>query len=520
MRTDTPALNKALHYLAARIQRARVARDPQLPPIRQLAAEAGVSYVSMWKAVRRLADDGRIVTNHRTGVRLPASVAPSRSPPRGVPGPPRRRSKWERIRTRIESDILSGRHPPGVTLPPLKELSRLYGTCYTTLRKALDRLVDEGWVTTVRRGYRVASNGTRGRRGTVVLLACGSSDGRPGLPTNRSQEHFRALESECARNGVTLRVVSCDALGNTLHVPADIAPAFAGRPGGDEILGVLVWTVGMSSGESVSRVMRRCVFLQKPLAILDETGSVPVPLQSNPSVRVFSLAASAHAGRRVGTFLLRLGHREVVFVSPVQAMGWSRNRLDGLVSAFADAGLPGGVRALIAPGGYRPRPQSAAELRIEQLLARLPEPRRDDDAMFARAVRAARETMRGAIDAEIVHGRLIALLDRNRQARSATAWVAVTDGFALDCIDYLRGKGIRVPEDISVVGFDDTHEAFRHGLTSYNFNGPAVMHAMVASVLAPDASYGRGGRTDPVEVDGFVTVRRTTASRPGGLDGA
>lgn len=513
MRTDSPALEKALRYLADQMHGARADRNARLPPIRRLASEAGVSYVSMWKAVRQLADEGRLVTNHRTGVRVAAPAPTSDRADRQAVIHPPARTKWQRVRTRIEADILNGVHTPGTALPPPKELSRLYGACHATLRRALDQLVDEHWLTPNRRTYRVSSAMSPRLPGTVVLLARGSSDGRPALPTNRSQDHFRALESECARNGVALRVVSCDALGNILHVPADIAPAFSTQPGGKAILGTLVWTIALSSVEGVSRAVRRCLRLDKPLAILDETGSAPPPSAGDSRVRVFSLAASAHAGRRVGTFLLQQGHREVVFVSPVHSMAWSRNRLDGVVSAFADAGLGGGVRALTAPGSHHPRPQSAAEIRVEQLLTRLPQPHADDDLMFARAVRLARGTLESAVSSEIAHGRLIQLLDRNPWARSAGAWAVVADGFAVDCVDYLRGKGVRVPEDISVIGFDDTHEAFLHGLTSYNFNGQALMHAMVGHVLAPRTAGGLARRDKPIEVDGFITVRRTTAPR-------
>ncbi|MBD3239533.1 MAG: GntR family transcriptional regulator [Chitinivibrionales bacterium] len=511
VRVESPAVNKALRFLDDRVHRAAANHDPRLPPIRQLASEAGVSYVSMWKAVRALAERGRLVTNHRTGVRLPLPSQPPEQSPRPLSEERRSpRTKWERVCRRLQADILNGVYAPGAIFPAPKELSRQYGVCHATLRKALDRLVDERWLQVNRRGYRVPSSEAPRHHGAIALVARGSSDGRPSLPTNRSQDHLRALESECARNGVALRVVSCDPLGNILHVPADIAPAFAAQPVAGGVLGTLVWTVGMASAAGVTKLIRRCMRIGTPLAILDESGEWPLPPMSDPRVRGFTVAASAHAGRRVGTFLLRLGHREVAFVSPVHSMAWSRNRLEGLVSAFADAGFADGVRVLTAPGSFRPRPESVTERRMEQLLTRLPEPRPDDDAMFSRAIRFARETMEDAIRAEIAHGRLIGLLDRHRAARTATAWVVVCDGFALDCIDYLRERGIRVPEDISVVGFDDTHEAFRHGLTSYNFNGQALMHAMVGHVLARHESVRRRHR-ESVEIDGFINTRRTTA---------
>jgi DNA-binding LacI/PurR family transcriptional regulator len=88
--------------------------------------------------------------------------------------------------------------------------------------------------------------------------------------------------------------------------------------------------------------------------------------------------------------------------------------------------------------------------------------------------------------------------------------VADSDGFALDALAFLAARGVRVPQDISVVGFDDSLEASFYRLSSYNFNGAAVAEAMLAHVMAPSRA---PGPSQAAEIEGSVTERATTARR-------
>ena len=65
---------------------------------------------------------------------------------------------------------------------------------------------------------------------------------------------------------------------------------------------------------------------------------------------------------------------------------------------------------------------------------------------------------------------------------------------------------VRVPQKISVMGFDDTHAAAAARLTSYNFNPAGLARALIGQIIRPDA-----GLSAPREVEGFINVRDTTA---------
>jgi DNA-binding LacI/PurR family transcriptional regulator len=108
---------------------------------------------------------------------------------------------------------------------------------------------------------------------------------------------------------------------------------------------------------------------------------------------------------------------------------------------------------------------------------------------------------------------LFSMLDTLLPRSGFTAWAGDSDGTCLSCLDYLQIKGVPVPDALSIVGFDDSFEAFLRRLTTYNFNGAAYMRAMLAHVLRPHdsgASREPGGFTT---IPGYV-VERWSAGPP------
>jgi LacI family transcriptional regulator len=116
----------------------------------------------------------------------------------------------------------------------------------------------------------------------------------------------------------------------------------------------------------------------------------------------------AKAGYLAGRHLRELGHRRVVVIADLPA---HRIRVDGLRRAFAEDGID------VA-----------------------------DDCVFS------------AVGANPESGHEAALLALDRAER-ATAVFASTDSIALGVMQAVRQLGLRVPEDVSVVGIDDIPQA-------------------------------------------------------------
>lgn len=432
MQRSRPRREYAELYLRQYLAASDVAR---VPSVQQCARDAGVSYVTMWKAARSLRDSGELAT-------IPAAPTVMGSTPR-----------WEVFRQRLIGDIVSGRHAAGAEIG-VKQMRGEYGVCYRTAAKALAWLETHGWLVRERRHYRVRSVRTGGSGATVVLLSTVDRTRSVETLTPRLRELVRACEIHCSRMRLGLEHVSLPRVRTVGSMRA------LSIPSGDDIAGYLVW-MGDIGAESLRELLSRLAAVGKPVSVLDEVGDIAHERPSVPGAAIgyFSMANSINAGMAMGRHLLGLGHRSVGFVSVSRGQMWSDNRREGVAQALRAAGHAGAVRSY--------------ELRRHSASAELP------------------EVLRGALDKGDI-----------------SALVMETDTMAIECMTWLAQHGVVPGRELSVAGFDDTPEAFIHGLTSYNFNSEETIHAMLAHLAGRRAPLRAPGAS--IEVEGFVTPRGST----------
>jgi DNA-binding LacI/PurR family transcriptional regulator len=100
-------------------------------------------------------------------------------------------------------------------------------------------------------------------------------------------------------------------------------------------------------------------------------------------------------------------------------------------------------------------------------------------------------------------------------ATSATGVVAYNDEVAVGVINRLADRGLRVPEDRSVVGFDDTQlaEMVMPRLTTVRIPAAAAGAAAVGLLL--DVVGGReSAARGPLQLQGELVVRASTGPAP------
>ncbi|VEG74685.1 LacI family DNA-binding transcriptional regulator [Actinomyces slackii] len=211
---------------------------------------------------------------------------------------------------------------------------------------------------------------------------------------------------------------------------------------------VVVMQGGMDPAQE-DRSLRDLVALRPDGVVLagyaGSTGALRAALHSLPVVCVTRDVPEAGvdsvvgdddaAAREVTERLIALGHRRIAHV-PLPASIPYEDRARSYAATMRDHGL----EPLLIP---------------------------TDQVSSASAARAVRE----AIDASLRAGEPL-----------PTALFCGNDVLALGALDAVRERGLRVPEDISIVGFDDTEIAGRLGLSSVNQHS-RELGRLAASIL-------------------------------------
>jgi len=257
------------------------------------------------------------------------------------------------------------------------------------------------------------------------------------------------------------------------------------------------------------RVVADLALCGVPLAVIDEDAAADLgELPAGHRAKVIALAYGATCGETVGRMLAQLGHRRVAYVTAWEDAAWSQGRHAGMLRALRTQDNEQPVRLIPIRAGMADDRGSGSQ------------PLTGGAGRMLRAMHRHRPLQRGLLWPEQQIERLMESYAPWQDTRSRlselladssiTAWVADNDMTALACLSFLESRRVKVPERISVVGFDDCNCALVNNLTSYNFNCRSAMLAALHHLLSPPA--GRTGHGVPgrVEIEGFVAQRLST----------
>lgn len=276
----------------------------------------------------------------------------------------------------------------------------------------------EGQAVTVRQVARRAGVSTA----TVSRALSGSGPVSPGA-AERVRSASRALGYEPNRIARSLRVRRTRLAG--VLIPDIQNPFFTAVVRGvEDVLQAEGWTLLLgNSDDHADRESRSLATLRAEGA----AGVVLVPGQEGSAYRSLLgrglvlvaidrspegldvdrvTVANVEGARRAVAHLLALGHRRVGLVGGPRGLSTSADRRRGYDAALAAAGVRR-LASLVEEGDFRPRGGRAA---AERLLSREPRP---------------------------------------------TALFVTNDLMTLGAYEALRARGLRVPQDVAVVGFDD-----------------------------------------------------------------
>ncbi len=508
-----PAVSRARAYVETIAADMRRQHRERLPTVTKLSRLAGVSRVSMLSALHELRDRGLVRIESGRGVFVVTAGDPALDAAQtDALGHAWSAHKWARATEALRRDILAGKYQPESRLPPTKQLTALYGVSYRTLRKAIGPLVSVGLLRHEGLRYVVRRHGQSASRNLVLVLARETSGTQVG--GDETLERVRTVEQVCSAMRLDVSFAFYNFEGEDMKV--------ANRPNGvalsaeenERLMGTIVVTPGIR----VALLRQDLALLRglgRPISVLDEDGNMAERLGSvgDTRTRYFRLGTGTRSGYEMGLYLLQTGHRRVAYLSPLHENNWSRRRLDGLRQALSDAGAPppsehtGEVYPL-----YEHRDLfRAAPVLVEAIQGSVPQPWEFHDI----AVDAVEELVRdNRLDSmfrnafkRLLQKEVLLPLMEEALTSEATAWVAANDRVAEMCLNFLTSRGISVPGEVSLLGFDDSVTAFVRKITSYGFDRRGLYHTMVEHLVRPTAM---GPRRRVFDAEGAVRARDTS----------
>jgi len=471
----TPGLDKALSFLD------NLSADPPVCSVRRLAREAGVSYVTMWKAMRR---------RSAAAGKHPKAVAPTTSATSGADKPAITASgkerAWMRIASRIQEDLLQNRLPRHEVLPQVKELCARYDAGFRVMQSALAHLCDRGLLQRTGRRYHAAVRSpAASAQLTIAVLIFVWYEGPLVIPEAYDREFLPDFEAECMRRNVRFEIVRYVLLQDEHRTACydDYTPLSLEKRSDYAGFLVPIWSPYCQSNDLFARLQAT----GKPVAIIDEIGGWKPPSFQTGNTNALVVRARSYAagGREAARDLIAGGHRRIAFFSPFHSDVWSQECLASMEAAASEAGCGGAIVPFVRQGSQATNEYLDAALArgvwdplragYSKLKPSLPGAYREQLEPYF--LLSLRDQLSFAEHRRQVYGFFSkALSDKN-----ITCWVGADQDTALFAHEFQIARKRTIP----LVGFGNSLALTTQRIASWNFNAPAAAGAALEHLLYP-----------------------------------
>lgn len=495
--------------IAEMIAEGRVAESERIPTMRVLAVTLETDKNTVSRAVGLLKEKGLVVSRTgRGGGTFVCSGARQAAARFRVASDRSRGTVYTRLLRRLTEEIEGGEVRGIGVRGGFAELCDAYAVSAPTMRKALRALTEEGLLVRRAGGYSMPRS-RRSPSGDLVFVRGGFRVGDFARLNDRHTALVDGIERYAGQSGIGLKTVVYRRIEGSLFA-SDLPSGLLAQADFDmdRVLGIVLSPWILPAEESVRLVDAAC-HLGVPVSVIEESDPSIYQgiLKQHPACRVFSLGPGRSHAETVGRYLKRKGHRAVVYLSHAAEKAASGERLAGLQQIMPTTGAGDGVREIsthldAVAAGSRVGPKY-----LEELLADIRSKGKAENGIVNAIVSQWRH-VHSEFTTEYIRQQMMPLLTQALSRTLCTAWVAFNDQLASICAAFLKQKGLRVPQDIAIVGFDNTPLTAAESITSYDFDISAIVAAAVRHCTSAPSRPG-SAKNRPIEIPGFVVSRRS-----------
>jgi DNA-binding LacI/PurR family transcriptional regulator/DNA-binding transcriptional regulator YhcF (GntR family) len=494
----------AYAYMKKFITDMRTGTLRRLPPVKQLAADAGVAERTMLKAVHRLRDEGIVSVSHGRGIRIVAESMPVIEPSREkVAGP-----RWQNVAAEIYRHICAGTWS---ILPSMKELRHTIGTSHPVLKRALTSLEFQAIIKPYKRTFRTVAPAYQSITNTIILISRGIG---PSEVAESGMLHDMVWECEQQSSCLGLRLLTVPYTFTGTQMAGFEKLQDACKL--NSVLGFIVFAEGIEHGY-LSDTYRLLLQSKKPVAVIDRYLAEDVGAgYNNPLLRHFVASTGMLPGRIMARYLLSQGHSRVAYVDDVHSPAWSKARYAGMAAEFATAGKHAHLQRFIPE--WIGEPDDLLLLRdceqIDDRFSRVLDRYNFRSSAYVCAVRHI-SVMQRNISSVYQGLSILAGIESCLSGIIAdgafTCIAGANDRIALACMGRMREKGFPASSAMSFTGFDNTMESLIYRLTTYSFGIQTLISRMFNFIFRPLAQPGGAAGSLYEEHAGVVIIRDSVA---------
>jgi len=426
--------------------------EGRLPSVRFLSKQHHMSTRTVQLALTLLQERGIIESRSRSGYWRKGDMP--------IENIPEVKRNVDSLYRQLNQELQEGLHPWDSPLPLIKELAVQWNCHAQTVAKVMERAILHHLLDRKGRFHFPARPPAKrkGNRPTILCLGAGAPDGNFRMDSDRESDFWRELGAQAALSGLSL-VRS-------------------------------VWNGGrIRPIENTVGIIATNWHYEDPYAICWEIAKLKLPacvwfdeqtresMKSKPRIHYHDQGHSTENGVLMTRHLMELGHKHIAFISPWHANSWSIKRLQGIQEEAKRHGCLIDVCILNGDSEW------------DRLIPAENDPfiqKKFPIQLIEKMVEGSSDAVRSQLCSELGWNRIrkdMEPLFEQALASQATAWIGANDICALNALKWLKEKGIQVPKDISVAGFDDTIEALRFDLTSFRFSCASVARSMIHQIL-------------------------------------